>query len=107
MRHLSSNVKGVWWGCKVCFPYRRFHGYARRCNNSPAQYAIIAMRNNPEDLSQGLKRGGSIINTASFGRCPSIAKDRMDRNNRLQKLLVWGLQPLSSHTRRQKVLFLR
>jgi len=39
------NVKGVWWGCK---------------------YAIIAMRNNPEDPSKGLRKGGSIINTASF-----------------------------------------
>jgi len=39
------NVKGVWWGCK---------------------YAIIAMRNNPEEPSKGLRKGGSIINTASF-----------------------------------------
>merc|ERR1711939_675261 len=39
------NVKGVWWGCK---------------------YAIVAMRNNPEDPSKGLRKGGSIINTASF-----------------------------------------
>jgi len=39
------NVKGVWRGCK---------------------YAILAMRNNAEDSSKGLRKGGSIINTASF-----------------------------------------
>ncbi|CAD6575734.1 MAG: hypothetical protein CYPHOPRED_005780 [Cyphobasidiales sp. Tagirdzhanova-0007] len=39
------NVKGVWWGCK---------------------YAILAMRNNPNNEQKGLNKGGSIINTASF-----------------------------------------
>lgn len=42
---MQINLKGVWWGCK---------------------YAIVAMRNNPVDSSKGLKKGGSIINTASF-----------------------------------------
>jgi len=42
---MQINVKGVWWGCK---------------------YAILAMRNNPADETKGLKKGGSIINTASF-----------------------------------------
>jgi len=42
---MQINVKGVWWGCK---------------------YAILAMRENPTDDSNGLHTGGSIINTASF-----------------------------------------
>ena len=42
---MNVNLKGVWWGCK---------------------HAILAMRNNPEDKAKGLKKGGSIINTASF-----------------------------------------
>ena len=42
---MQINLKGVWWGCK---------------------YAILAMRNNPEDKERGLHVGGSIINTASF-----------------------------------------
>ncbi|KAG6335041.1 hypothetical protein ID866_4043 [Astraeus odoratus] len=42
---MTINVKGVWWGCK---------------------YAILAMRQNPVDETKGLRRGGSIINTASF-----------------------------------------
>ena len=42
---MQINVKGVWWGCK---------------------YAILAMRENPTDVSKGLHVGGSIINTASF-----------------------------------------
>jgi len=42
---MTINLKSVWWGCK---------------------YAILAMRNNPEDASKGLQTGGSIINTASF-----------------------------------------
>ncbi|EIN10394.1 short-chain dehydrogenase [Punctularia strigosozonata HHB-11173 SS5] len=42
---MQINLKGVWWGCK---------------------YAILAMRENPTDESKGLKKGGSIINTASF-----------------------------------------
>ncbi|MBW0490292.1 hypothetical protein O181_030007 [Austropuccinia psidii MF-1] len=42
---MQVNCKGVWWGCK---------------------YAIQAMLQNPVDESKGLKKGGSIINTASF-----------------------------------------
>lgn len=42
---MTINVKGVWWGCK---------------------YAILAMRQNLVDETKGLRRGGSIINTASF-----------------------------------------
>ncbi|SRR6266404_2951859 len=42
---MQINLKGVWWGCK---------------------YAIIAMRENPENEKLGLHTGGSIINTASF-----------------------------------------
>ncbi|KAF9076492.1 hypothetical protein BDP27DRAFT_1255371 [Rhodocollybia butyracea] len=42
---MQINLKGVWWGCK---------------------YAILAMRQNPTDVSKGLHTGGSIINTASF-----------------------------------------
>ncbi|EFP82648.1 hypothetical protein PGT21_013174 [Puccinia graminis f. sp. tritici] len=42
---MKVNCKGVWWGCK---------------------YAIQAMLQNPTDEAKGLKRGGSIINTASF-----------------------------------------
>jgi len=42
---MQINLKGVWWGCK---------------------YAILAMRDNKADETKGLKRGGSIINTASF-----------------------------------------
>ncbi|CAH7685050.1 glucose 1-dehydrogenase [Phakopsora pachyrhizi] len=42
---MRINTKGVWWGCK---------------------HAIQAMRNNPIDESKGLRRGGSVINTASF-----------------------------------------
>ena len=42
---MQINLKGVWWGCK---------------------YAILAMRENPEDETKGLHTGGSIINTASF-----------------------------------------
>jgi len=42
---MQINLKGVWWGCK---------------------YAILAMRENPVDEAKGLKKGGSIINTASF-----------------------------------------
>lgn len=42
---MKINCKGVWWGCK---------------------YAIEAMLKNPIDPSKGWKRGGSIINTASF-----------------------------------------
>lgn len=49
---LPSNVKGVWWGCK---------------------YAILAMRNNPADASKGLRQGGAIINTASFGEHEHVA----------------------------------
>ncbi|KAH9062136.1 hypothetical protein EDB87DRAFT_1682462 [Lactarius vividus] len=42
---MRINLKGVWWGCK---------------------YAILAMRENPNDEKRGLHTGGSIINTASF-----------------------------------------
>ncbi|KAH9179916.1 hypothetical protein EDB89DRAFT_1923890 [Lactarius sanguifluus] len=42
---MRINLKGVWWGCK---------------------YAILAMRENPNDETRGLHTGGSIINTASF-----------------------------------------
>ncbi|WAQ91864.1 hypothetical protein PtA15_15A256 [Puccinia triticina] len=42
---MRVNCKGVWWGCK---------------------YGIQAMLANPVDEGKGLKRGGSIINTASF-----------------------------------------
>lgn len=42
---MQVNCKGVWWGCK---------------------YAIQAMLKNPSDESKNLKKGGSIINTASF-----------------------------------------
>ncbi|KAI9624828.1 hypothetical protein H4Q26_016602 [Puccinia striiformis f. sp. tritici PST-130] len=42
---MRVNCKGVWWGCK---------------------YGIQAMLQNPTDESKGLKKGGSIINTASF-----------------------------------------
>lgn len=42
---MKVNCKGVWWGCK---------------------YAIQAMLANPIDEGKGLKKGGSIINTASF-----------------------------------------
>ncbi|KAI9448241.1 hypothetical protein H4582DRAFT_74598 [Lactarius indigo] len=42
---MQINLKGVWWGCK---------------------YAILAMRENPNDEARGLHTGGSIINTASF-----------------------------------------
>jgi NAD(P)-dependent dehydrogenase (short-subunit alcohol dehydrogenase family) len=42
---MNVNLKGVWWGCK---------------------YAILAMRENQADESKGLKKGGTIINTASF-----------------------------------------
>jgi NAD(P)-dependent dehydrogenase (short-subunit alcohol dehydrogenase family) len=42
---MQINLKGVWWGCK---------------------YAILAMRENQADEVKGLKKGGSIINTASF-----------------------------------------
>lgn len=61
------NVKGVWWGCKVIsFPLRE-RPRARLTNIHLSQYAILAMRNNPEEPSKGLRKGGSIINTASFG----------------------------------------
>ena len=33
-----------------------------------SQYAILAMRNNPNNEQKGLNKGGSIINTASFGK---------------------------------------
>ncbi|KAF8268266.1 hypothetical protein EI94DRAFT_1800638 [Lactarius quietus] len=42
---MQINLKGVWWGCK---------------------YAILAMRENANDETEGLHAGGSIINTASF-----------------------------------------
>ncbi|KAH9050010.1 hypothetical protein EDB84DRAFT_720325 [Lactarius hengduanensis] len=42
---MRINLKGVWWGCK---------------------YAILAMRENPNEETRGLHTGGSIINTASF-----------------------------------------
>ena len=42
---MQINLKGVWWGSK---------------------HAVLAMRNNPEDKAKGLKKGGSVINTASF-----------------------------------------
>jgi len=42
---MNINLKGVWFGCK---------------------HAIRVMRDNEEDASKGLHKGGSIINTASF-----------------------------------------
>ena len=61
-----SNVKGVWWGCKVGNLTTTFC-MIHEADIVAQQYAIIAMRNNPEDPSKGLRKGGSIINTASFG----------------------------------------